>query len=84
MTRNGGPFRCFPNMMHVQHAVGTHCGDTLWLPPPPALVSRFMLEMSGCAEALKCFVTKQDHTEAVLGIPVATTTNPKTGELDYM
>jgi hypothetical protein len=43
-----------------------------------------MLEVSGCAEALKCFVTKQDHTEAVLGIPVATTTNPKTGELDYM
>ena len=66
--------------MPWEHTVVTRCG----CPPPPALVSRFMLEMSGCAEALKCFVTKQDHTEAVLGIPVATTTNPKTGELDYM
>ncbi len=47
-------------------------------------VTRFMMEMSGCADALKCFVTKQGHKEAILGIPVTTTMNPKTGELDYM
>jgi len=44
----------------------------------------YLLEVTSIVGDLRCFHSKVDHTEAVLGMPLQYTVNPKTRRVDYI